>query len=80
MIIEKIEIGKIWGDGFGGVVFECRPAHTQEDFISACMYTKEFDDWTSGKKTLDEIRELLDPYEYTQLKKMSYRALFRRQS
>ena len=74
MIIEGIEIGKVWDGGFNDYCFQCRPAGSAEDFKIAIMYFEDFEFWRTGEVTLDEIKEMLDSNVYKNLKEMQKRA------
>ena len=74
MIIEKIEIGKIWEGGFSDYHFQCRPAKSTEPFDVGTMYIKDFEAWREGITTLEEIKDVLFPEVYKMLKEMQKRA------
>ena len=74
MIIEKIEIGKIWEGGFGDYHFQCRPAKSAEPFDVGTMYFEDFEAWREGVTTIEEMKDVLFPEVYKMLKEMKKRA------
>ncbi len=74
MIIEKIEIGKIWEGGFGDYHFQCRPAGSTESFDVGTMYFEDFEAWREGTTTIDKMKDVLHPEVYKKLKEMQKRA------
>ena len=71
MIIENIEIGKIWEGGFNDYHFQCRPANSTEGFEVGTMYFEDFEAWREGQTTLEGMKDVLDDEVYKMLKEMS---------
>ena len=74
MIIEKIEIGKIWEGGFNDYHFQCRPAGSTEPFDVGTMYFEDFEAWREGVTTIEGMKDVFFPEVYKMLKEMKKRA------